>query len=865
MALSRIAEAYVQVVPRIDGVATQMKTQLSSEMAAAGAVGGDEMAKGTARGFGSKIKGYFAPVAATFAASFAAVGVANFFKDSVNGASNFAEQGAAVGQVFGKAAGDIEKFASNAATSLGQSKTQILEASKQFGIYGKAAGLAGADNAMFSTELVKLATDLASFNNTSVDDAILALGSGLRGEAEPLRRFGVLLDDATLRQKALELGIVKSTKEALTPQQKVLAATASIFAQTSTQQGDFARTSEGLANQQRILTAQVENLKIGIGTALLPAMTNLASFANTHVIPAIKDLGQSIKDTVTWAKNNWDWLGPIVAGIGGAVAAFTAWKVAIGLWQAATKIAAGVQLAFNLVLAANPVMLIVTAVAALTAGLVYFFAQTKTGQEVWKAFTTFLSDAWKNITKSWDGLVKWFGDLPNKIGGFFKDAGTWLLNAGKNILEGLLNGLKNAAGAVGKFLGDIGKTWIDGFKAMFGIKSPSKLFTEFGRNIMQGLKIGLTGDADSVTAAMTKVSNFLIDSFRDKKLSAASYYAGRSLVIAFSGQLQQLATQHAAVMKQLEVAQDNLSNRLKEKTAFVQNIGNKYGAGAVIDAESTVETVTAKIEKQLADSKALNALGGKLLSMGLDQDLYKQIIENGAIQFAAEIVEGGQAAVTQLNVLADKADAEAMLLAENVGGVLFDQGIKFAQSVVDGLMSQKSLIETMMNTIADTFASRISDLLALAGSTAEKAAVASATNAAEKVAAKVSPQLAKTVAKVTAKAKAAPTTIAKKVTAPAVAKKTSSVPVNTNLLKKIVTGSGMKAFAKGGFVTGPTRALIGEAGPEVVTPLKDFERMMGIGENATKVVNYYAAPNASLDSEQALLNAIKRAKVVAAW
>ena len=75
----------------------------------------------------------------------------------------------------------------------------------------------------------------------------------MRGEAEPLRQYGVLLDDASLRQAALELGIISTTKNALTPQQKVLAAQALIYQQTGTAQGDFARTSDGLANKTRIL------------------------------------------------------------------------------------------------------------------------------------------------------------------------------------------------------------------------------------------------------------------------------------------------------------------------------------------------------------------------------------------------------------------------------------------------------------------------------------------------------------------------------------------------------------------------------------------------------------------------------------
>lgn len=88
-----------------------------------------------------------------------------------------------------------------------------------------------------------------------------------------------------------------------------------------------------------------------------------------------------------------------------------------------------------------------------------------------------------------------------------------------------------------------------------------------------------------------------------------------------------------------------------------------------------------------------------------------------------------------------------------------------------------------------------------------------------------------------------------------------SIGVNLPTLDEVE----LPRLAKGGFVDKATTAIIGEAGPEVVTPLKDFERMMGIGDGNAKTVNYYAAPNVSLDSEQALFQAMRRAKVVANW
>lgn len=225
--------------------------------------------------------------------------LADGLMESITLASDLSEQTAAVGQVFGSGASAIEKFSSTANTQLGQTKTQVIAAAKTFGIFGKAAGLTEKDNAKFSTSLVSLATDLASFNNTSVDEAINALGSGLRGEAEPLRRFGVLLNDATLRDEALRLGLIKTTKQALTPQQKILAANSAIYKQTALQQGDFARTSGGLANQQRILTASFEDAKTTLGTSLLPMFTKFVSYLNANVIPAVQQFVKDVSDPKT--------------------------------------------------------------------------------------------------------------------------------------------------------------------------------------------------------------------------------------------------------------------------------------------------------------------------------------------------------------------------------------------------------------------------------------------------------------------------------------------------------------------------------------------------------------------------------------
>lgn len=222
-------------------------------------------------------------------ASVAGAALVKFGSAAVNAASDFEESTAKIGQIFGDAKESIMDFAEGAAQSLGQSKQDVLDAAGVFGTFGKAAGLAGEDLAGFTTDLTALASDLASFNNTSPEEAITAIGAALRGESEPLRKYGILLDDATLRAEAMSLGIYDGNG-ALTAQQKILAANSAIFKQSKDAQGDFLRTSDGLANQQRILKAELENVTIEMGQKLLPVVLNFVQFANDELVPLLKIL-----------------------------------------------------------------------------------------------------------------------------------------------------------------------------------------------------------------------------------------------------------------------------------------------------------------------------------------------------------------------------------------------------------------------------------------------------------------------------------------------------------------------------------------------------------------------------------------------
>ena len=236
---------------------------------------------------------------------------------TVQVATNVAEETSKSFQVFGDSAQSIIDFAKGA-SSLGLAEDQALQAAAGFGSLFKVIGSSEEEAASFSKNLTKLAADMASFNNTTVDEALIALSAGLRGESEPLKRFAVFLNDATLKQEAFASGIIKSTKGTLTPAAKALAAYNVILKQTTQQQGDFARTAGGLANLSRIITAQATNLAGAIGRSFEPIWRGAAE-AVSKVLGGLEPLAAKVSETVS---KTAEAIGTGVARIGQAYADF---------------------------------------------------------------------------------------------------------------------------------------------------------------------------------------------------------------------------------------------------------------------------------------------------------------------------------------------------------------------------------------------------------------------------------------------------------------------------------------------------------------------------------------------------------------
>ena len=412
--------------------------------------------------------------------------VTAFMGDSIAAASDMGETVSKTNVLFGESADGLLAWSDTAATALGQSKQQALDAATTFATFGRSAGLAGDDLVQFSTGFTGLATDLASFNNTTPEQAIQAIGAALRGESEPLRAYGVLLDDASMRQKALELGLIQTTKEALTPQQKVLAAQALIYEQTSAAQGDFARTSGGLANQQRILDAQMQDLKTTVGEALLPVVLAFTSSLNSLVQQVLPPLAAFIREKVVPAMQA---IADVISvTVGPALNAIMGWIKGLGdtmrtqtdgpfsyLHQWFEKTMPLIQKLVESVTKALTAFWkdhgeqITAIVQTLLQGLyILWDTQLKTILDIVTAFFQLLTGDWEGAGQTLRGIVERWWDVLRGAVQFVVDhvRDAWLSvdwgGIGNKIINGIISGLRNAGQGLIDFIGGLVQNAIDG-------------------------------------------------------------------------------------------------------------------------------------------------------------------------------------------------------------------------------------------------------------------------------------------------------------------------------------------------------------------------------------------------------------------
>lgn len=287
-------------------------------------------------------------------------------KESISAARDFNEIQSKSNTVFKDSADAINKWAATASTGFGQSKAQALDSASAFGNMFTQLGMGSATAADMSMKMTELASDFASFHNADITEVINAQQAAFRGEYDALQKFVPTINAAAVQTEALAM-TGKTNAASLTEQEKAAATYSLMLKGAGDAQGDFDRTSTSLANQQRILSAQWQDLQVKIGQVLIPALTEIVTAINTKVIPAVRDFAtkteeyyeQNIKPAIENLKQIFQTLEPVIRPILETIGnhiknVATVWKDTVGLilaiisgdwgkaWDQAKKIVADI-------------------------------------------------------------------------------------------------------------------------------------------------------------------------------------------------------------------------------------------------------------------------------------------------------------------------------------------------------------------------------------------------------------------------------------------------------------------------------------------------------------------------------------------
>lgn len=224
---------------------------------------------------------------------------------AVKFAASAAETENKVKVTFENMAGSVIKWSNTSLDKMGIAKATAQEMASTFGLLFQAAKLPGPVVTDMSKKFANLAVDMSSFFDIPFEDALVTLRSGLVGETEPLRRFGVLLNEANVAGEAVRIGIAK-TGAKLTEQQKVIARASFIQQALTKATGDYARTAGSTSNQIRTMKERFKETASSIGQHLLPVADKILGWA---------------KDALSWFQGLTDSQKQLAVKIGAVAAA----------------------------------------------------------------------------------------------------------------------------------------------------------------------------------------------------------------------------------------------------------------------------------------------------------------------------------------------------------------------------------------------------------------------------------------------------------------------------------------------------------------------------------------------------------------
>lgn len=295
------------------------------------------------------------------------------------------------------------------------------------------------------------------------------------------------------------------------------------------------------------------------------------------------------------------------------------------------------------------------------------------------------------------GIVK---SLPGKIKGAFSGAKTWLVNAGKDVIAGIVSGLNSAKKWVIDKVAEITKLIPEKFRKLMGIASPSRVMKGLARWVVAGIAEGLrhAGSLAELDKRLQNIRKRITNAFNGRKISREQKNSLLAVVGREERALRQAVARRLRLAQRLESAQKRLNQlqqrlqTLKDRKQSITEAGRdaaKNGSGIMDmfggDGEShSVGAILARFQKRLQRIQGFRGNLAKLRSRGLGRDIIEQIIaagpdDGGAVAQALVNANAGQ--MSALNSISARIDSEASGIGK-AAGATYDAEIKAASAAI---------------------------------------------------------------------------------------------------------------------------------------------------------------------------------------
>lgn len=439
-----LATAYLTMIPSLRGANESLRRELNPAMAAGiGAGIGTVLASGISRGVSA---------------------VATVIPDAIAAGGQLEQSIGAIDTVFKGSSGQMHAWAEQAANDVGLTKDEFNNLGVLIGSQLKNGGTAMDEIAPKTNELIGLGADLSSMFGGSTSEAVAALSSALKGERDPIERYGISLSQAKIDAEAAALGFEK-VGGALSAEAQQAATMSLIMKQSGDARGNFAKESDTIAGKQQRLTAAWGNASATLGTALLPVMGAvlpviqgianqagiLAPIIGSALTDGFRNTGAAVSGVIGFF-TEFQGVGiGLAAAIGFVVVATAAHALVtgiqsgalvgylanLGIVRGATAAWAAVQWVLNGALSANPIGIVVVVLAALVAGVIW--AYNNVG---W--FKDGVNNAWRTISGVTMGVL-------GAVGGWFRGLWGGIVAFGRGAVAGFVGFVTGAWNNVRSF------------------------------------------------------------------------------------------------------------------------------------------------------------------------------------------------------------------------------------------------------------------------------------------------------------------------------------------------------------------------------------------------------------------------------